>query len=143
MNQRSGPIGNRTAPHVEAALNYHARANTTFRFYYSSGLEDTGSAGVQSSFSRRTGLSVTQRLARGLSFDAAVNYVNSDYTRGGEGIDDREEDTIYLSAGLNYSRHLWRRLYMNANYTFSTVSSDDPFSEYERHRVSLGVSATF
>ncbi len=138
-----GPLGSRVSPHVEGAINYRARENTTFRLYYRSGLEDTGSAGVQSNMSMRAGLSMTHQFGAGLSMTLGVNSVNSDYTRGAAGVNNRQEDTLETSLGLNYYHHLWRRFGLNAGYTFSMVDSDDPFSEYKRHYLSLGLSAQF
>lgn len=138
-----GPLGSRTDPYSEGAINYHARKNTTFRAYFRSGVEDTGSAGSQSSLSQRAGLALSQRLAPGLSLSASLDYINSDFTGSPVGLKNRKEDTFYTSVGLNYYRRLWRRLGLNANYSYSMVSSDDPFSEYQRHRVSLGLSTTF
>jgi hypothetical protein len=138
-----GPLGSRTSPHVEGAIDYRARENTTFRLYYRSGLEDTGRAGVQSNSSMRAGLSMTHKFGGGLSATLGVNSVNSDYTRGAPGVNNRKEDTLETSLGLNYYHHLWRRFGLNAGYTFSMVNSDDKFSEYKRHNLSLGVSAQF
>jgi Putative beta-barrel porin 2 len=138
-----GPLGSETAPYGEAAINYHARENTTLRLYYRGGLEDTGTAGLQSNFSHRTGLAMTHRFTPRLSLDLAVDNVNSEVSDGPVGAAASQGDLLHARAGLTYSRPLWRRLNLNASYSFSTVSSDDPFAEYERHRVSLGVSGNF
>jgi hypothetical protein len=138
-----GPLGNATSPYGEASVVYLAKKNTTFRFYYRAGLEDTGRAGTQSSFSHRGGVSMSHQFGHGISANLAVDNINSSFTRGTSGQKDQTENTFHASAGVNYYRHLWRRFGLNASYTFSLVSSDDELSDYSRHRVSLGVSANF
>lgn len=139
-----GPLGERTAPYAQAAINYRARENTTFRLYYRSGLETTGRAGRQSNSSRRMGLELTHRFTPRLSFNMAVDSIQSDFSGGGAtGLLNSTEDTLHASLGLHYSRPLWRRFNFDANYTYAMVDSDEEAAEYQRHRVSMGVSARF
>ena len=56
-------------------------------------------------------------------------------------INNTSEDLISLSLGVSYS--LMANVDVNASYYFTTVSADDAFREYDRHRVSLGLSTTF
>jgi hypothetical protein len=137
-----GSLGNRTEPVVEAAIDYRARENTTFRWYYRSGLEDTGSAGRQSSFSRRTGLVMTHKFPVGISLNLAVNSLSGDLSSGGASTAGTG-DTFEASAGLSYYHHLWRRFGFNASYSYSMINSDDELSEYRRHQAALGISAQF
>jgi hypothetical protein len=136
-------LGNETAPIIEAAIDYRARENTTFRWYYRSGLEDTGSAGTQSNTTIRTGLTMSHRFGQGLSLNVALNGIRKDFLKSPTVMESRTEDTFEVTAGLSYHRHLWRRFGLNASYSFSMVNSDDEFSEYNRHQASLGISAQF
>ncbi len=138
-----GPLGDETSPYSEASINYLARKNTTFRCYYRSGLEDTGSAGQEKNFSRRIGLTMSHHFSPRLALNVSLDNVNADYSDSPAGLQDRQEDTFHTSVGLSYFRPLSRRINFNANYSFTMVDSDDPFAEYDRHRVSLGLSANF
>ena len=54
---------------------------------------------------------------------------------------DSDEDLISVSAGLSYQ--VLSNVSLDANYFYTNVSSDNEFREYDRHRVSLGLSTTF
>jgi len=138
-----GELGSTSEPYVESAIQYHARVNTTFRWYLRSGLEDSGSPGTQSRSSLRTGLSASQVLAPGLTLNAGVNLVDYSGSSDSSTFGGGQEDTLEGLIGLNYSRRLWRKFTFNADYTYSTMSSDDPLSDYQRHRVSVGMGASF
>ena len=136
-----GPIGDREVPYVEAALNYRVAKNTSLRWFHWLGLEDQDLAGFQSGFSYRTGLTVEHRLADRLTGNLSVHYIWQDYTDSPVGLADQTDNTFAGSVGLDY--RIWRNIGLNASYWYTNVDSDSPFREYERHRVSVGVTATF
>ncbi len=96
---------------------------------------------MRSDYSYRSSLSYNQEFTQYLRGNAGVTYVHSDFQEGVFGQGDYNEDTVALSLGLSY--RIMSNVDVNANYYFTTISSDDEFREYDRHRVSLGVSATF
>ena len=48
---------------------------------------------------------------------------------------------ILVSAGMSYL--LWSNVSMNAQYSYTLLTSDDENREFDRNRVSLGMSASF
>lgn len=133
----------RASPYGEAALNYR-RDLTSVRWHHRVGMEDTGNAaragqqGGDGGYSYRTGLSLSHQFSRRLSFNASANYVYQTFPRGFGGEGDNVEETVDGRLGLHYK--LRRRVGMGFNYYYTTVISDNPFEEYDRHRFSLGVT---
>lgn len=141
MRSYDGPLGDRDVPYLEAALNYRAGKNTTLRWFHFLGLDDSDQAGFHSGYSYRTGLSVDQRLTDRLNGTLALHYIYQEYTDSPVGLPDQTDNTFAGSVGLDY--RLWRNIGLNASYWYSNVSSDNAFREFDRHRVSVGVTATF
>ncbi len=114
--------------------------DTTFRWFHWLGYTDNDAAGVQTEYSYRTGVTLEQRLAQRLTGSLSLHYIHGDFENGGV-LSDYSEDTFAGSIGLDY--RLWRNISLNGSYWYSINSSDNEFREYDRHRVSLGVNATF
>jgi hypothetical protein len=136
-----GPPGDRTEPYGEAALNYRVGKDTTLRWFHFLGMDDSELAGFASGYSYRTGLTLEQRLADRLTGHLSLQYVYQEFSDSPIGAPDQEDNTFAGSVGLDY--RLWRNIGLNASYWYTNVDSDNPFREYERHRVSFGVTATF
>jgi opacity protein-like surface antigen len=141
LRSYDGPLDDRDVPYVEGALNYRVGKNTTLRWYHWLGLEDQDLAGFQSGFSYRTGLTVEQRLTDRLTGSLSAHYIWQEYSESPVGLPDQTDNTFAGSVGLDY--RIWRNIGLNASYWYTNVDSDSPFREYERHRVSVGITATF
>lgn len=135
-----GPLGSSTAPYVEGALNYRAGKNTILRWYHWLGFDNSELAGFQESYSYRTGLSLTHQLTDRLTGNLGLHYIHAEFDDSPT-LADFADDTFAGSLGLDY--RVWRNVSVNANYWYSMNSSDNALREYDRHRVSLGVTATF
>ncbi len=135
-----GALGDSTAPYLEAALTYRAGKNTTLRWFHFLGLDDSDLSGFSESYSYRTGLSAEQRLTERLSGNVALHYVHTEYSDSPV-LDDLSDDLFAGSVGLDY--RVWRNISLTANYWYTVNSSDNADREFDRHRVSLGVTATF
>jgi Putative beta-barrel porin 2 len=128
------------APHFEGALNYRVGQNTTLRFYNYLGFDSSEYSGAREVYSYRSGLSLSHRINERLSGSLDLNYIHTASDAVGT-IPDTSDDIFAASVGFEY--RLWQNVSLSASYSFTTTSSDDSFREYDRHRVSLGLTATF
>ena len=80
---------------------------------------------------------MTDRLA----LNGGLHYVYSDYEGNGDTTKNVTEQQVHASAGLAY--RLWNKVSMDAQYSYTLLNSDDVLREYDRNRVSLGLSAQF
>ena len=133
--------GDTTNPYFEGALNYRLAEETTLRWYNRYGYDATNAGAYQDRLSYRTGLTVTQRFGPYLSGNAGVHYIHQTFEDGFSSISDRDDDLINLTVGLNYQ--ILDNMVLNSSYTYTNLSSDAEFNEYDRSRVSLGASVTF
>lgn len=129
-----------TAPFLEGSLNYALDRSTAIRWYNRLGYEGSELSSFDSRYSYRTGISARRQLDRRTSLSAGVHYAHSELD-GSEELGDISEDQLYFDLGLGY--RIYKNIDFNAGYTFITLSSDSDNREYDRHRVSVGVSATF
>lgn len=125
-------------PYFEGSLSHTVAKHTAFRWYGRYGYDDSDISGTTEHSAFRTGLSLQQQFNSRLAGNLGVNYVHDKYDYVNSSSDD---DIIGLTVGLDYQ--LYRNLVLNAGYTFTTVSSDNQASEYDRQTVSLGVTARF
>ncbi|MGI8605206.1 MAG: DUF5777 family beta-barrel protein [Verrucomicrobiales bacterium] len=137
----NGVGGTTTAPYLEGAINYRAGKNTILRWYHWLGLDDSEFAGFGETYSYRTGLTLQHKLTEQLTGNLMLHYIHSDFSESPDGLSDFADNTFAGSVGLDY--RVWRNISLNANYWFTMNSSDNSDREYDRHRVSLGVTATF
>jgi hypothetical protein len=128
------------APYVETAVNYAVTKKTDARWYNALGFDGAELGDYESRYSYRTGLTASHRVTERLSLNGGAHYTYSDYDGGGA-IDDVKEHQIHASAGLAY--RLWQNVNVDANYSYTLLNSDDELREYDRNRVSLGLSAQF
>jgi hypothetical protein len=158
FREYDGPLGSTSAPYVEASLNYNMGKNASWRWYASLGLNDTGSAGTQSGYSYSTGLSFQQKLAARLTLNIALSEQWVDYSKGTPALApgfpptaidvpnlptlSDNQQTFSGSVSLSYA--LWRNVSLTAGYSFTSVSGESvTVAAYDRHQVTLGLSATF
>ncbi len=132
--------GNQTAPYFEASVNHSVSKTTTASLYSSVGYDPSELDNFQSRYSYRVGASASHRLTDRLTLNADINYAYSTFTSTG-GAPDVFEHDLSASAGIGY--RFYDNISVNANYSYSIVTSDDVTREYDRSRVSLGLNATF
>lgn len=131
--------GDATNPYFEGSFSYNVAKHTALRWYGRLGFDDSDVYGTSEHYSFRTGLSAQQQFTARLSGNLGLNYVHETYDfQYSNGYDN---DTVAVSAGLDYQ--FYRNLILNAGYTFTTCSSDNDYSEYDRHTVTVGVTARF
>jgi hypothetical protein len=129
-----------TAPYVEASLTYAVSHATTARFYAQAGFDASELGSFDSRYSYRAGIIADHQFTSRLAGSAGIHYVHSEFEGSGD-VDSNDQDEVNASVGLSYN--FWNNLSLDANYSFTTISTDTEFSDYDRHRVSLGLNATF
>ena len=132
--------GDETEPYVEGSLDYAASRSSKFRAYVRYGLDNNETSFYDTNTSLRTGLSFNQQIAENLSASAGVNYVHSEL-EGSDFLADTDDDLVSVNLGLRYQ--LQRNLALYGDYYYINSSSDVEFREYDRHRFTVGLSATF
>lgn len=129
-----------TAPYVEASINYALSRLTGLRWYHQLGYDGSQLGDYNSRYSYRTGIVATHQFTEKLSGNAGVHYVYSDY-KGGESKGPAKENEVNAGVGVNYK--ITKNLAVQANYSFTTISSDISFNEYDRHYTTVGLNASF
>ena len=138
----SDVYGSDTKPYGEFAIRYRHTEHSSFHWITRIGNEDSELTNYQRRFSYRSSLSYNQQFTDRLVGRAGVTYLHNDFdTPTIAESPDNDEDLISLNVGLSY--RIMSNIDLNAGYYFTTISSDNRFREYDRHRVSLGVSTTF
>ncbi|MFT4548085.1 MAG: hypothetical protein ACI9UA_001481 [Pseudoalteromonas tetraodonis] len=137
----SDAYGTETSPYAELALRYATGKHSNLHWITRIGNENSELSSYQKRFSYRSSLNYSQELSQRLRANAGVTYVHNDFELSEIGGGDSAEDLIALNLGLTY--RVISNVDLNAGYYFTTVSSDDAFREYDRHRISLGLSTTF
>ena len=131
-----------TNPYVEASLVQRLNEGFSLRWAFRYGLEDSELGGFESRESFRTGVTAVYDFNPRLQGTASVSYVHSEFQDSiFAGVSDSDEDYIGLQLGLSYL--LYSNVRLNGNYSFTTLDSDSAFRDYDRHRISVGASATF
>jgi hypothetical protein len=143
-----------TSPYLEAAFNWQATADLRVRSYARYGIEDydtvqfIGGLPVEYSDRRtlRFGLSGEYTINPMVSFYGGVDYIPTRYQGGkflpgGPSAPDTDEDIVNAYVGVSYRFNNF--LTANASYNYTNSSSDFAGRDYDRNRVSIGVSAEF
>lgn len=130
---------NNTSPYAEAALNYAVARETLVRWFASLGFNGAELAAFSSRYGVNTGLQVNHNITKRLSVNAGATYAYSQFENPGAA--DVNEHSLFLSTGLGYN--VLENLRLDAQYSFSTLQSDNILREFDRHRVSLGATASF
>jgi hypothetical protein len=128
------------APYAEMAVDHQVARRTTVRWFTALGFDGAELQEFDSRYSLRTGLNAMHQVDRRLTVNGGLSYVYSEFDGGSE-IPSVIENSIFVSAGLSYL--LWGKVALNANYSYTMLDSDSEFREFDRHRVSLGMSANF
>jgi len=129
-----------TAPYGEVALNYAVAKQTQARWFGAVGFDGAELGAFDSRYSVRTGLNVSHQINKRVAVNAGTSYAYSDFDAGIAGTDVTEH-SVLLSAGISYQ--ILENLAVDAGYSYSVLSSDDALREFNRHNISLGLTASF
>ena len=157
---------NTTSPYVEFALNSQLTQAFRLRSFARYGIEDYDTvqsynadpavAGLETVefYDRRTlrfGISGEYVLNPLVSIFGGVDYIPTSYQDGrivsagannGNSVADQDEDIVNAYIGLSYKINEF--LFANASYNYTNSSSDvDNARDYDRNRISVGLSAEF
>jgi opacity protein-like surface antigen len=130
-----------TAPYFEVGVNHATSKKTSVHFYGSVGFDGAELGDYDSRYAYRTGATANHRVTERLAVNGGLHYVYSDYEGNAGTTQDVTEQQVHASAGLAY--RLWNNVSMDAQYSYTLLNSDDELREYDRNRVSLGLSAQF
>lgn len=146
-----------TSPYVEFALNSQLTEAFSVRSFARYGIEDydtvqsIGGDPVEYSDRRtlRFGLNSEYVISPMLSINGGIDYIPTDFQGGqfvdgvneGDSAPDFSEDVINAYIGLSVRFNDFLTGSVSYNYTDS--SSDDDIREYNRNRISVGLSAEF
>lgn len=149
-----------TSPYVEFALNSKVNTQFQIRSFARYGIEgyDTvqrydatlAAALDDVEFDDRTtlriGVSGNYAVSPTLAFFSGIDYIPTSYAGGrtipgGVSVSDREEDILNLYVGLNIK--ITEVITGTVSYNFTDSSSDFAGRDYDRNRISVGVSAEF
>jgi hypothetical protein len=141
----SSRFSNSTSPYVEASLIQTLNEGFSLRWAFRYGLEDTELGSFEQRESFRTGVTAQYEFDPRLTGTAGVSYVHSELKDSVfAGVSDGDEDFIGLNLGLSYL--LYSNVRLEGGYAFGMLDSnvDAAFSrDFDRHRVWVGVSASF
>jgi hypothetical protein len=149
---------NTTSPYLEAAFNWQATEALRLRSYARYGIEDydtvqsfpTGAVEFDDRRTLRFGVSGEYVFNPMVSLFGGLDYIPTSY-QGGRVVQvtgapppsaaDADEDIINAYIGVSYRFNNF--LTASASYNFTDSSSDFANRDYDRNRISLGVSAEF
>ena len=75
-----------------------------------------------------------------ISTNAGIHYVHSNF-QGNDRVGSASENEIDATLGVSVG--LWKNISLDANYSYTTIASDVDFRDYNRHRVNVGLNASF
>lgn len=127
------------APYAEAALNYAVDRQTMVRWFAALGFNGAELAAFNSRYGVNTGVQVNHNLTKRLSTNLGASYSYSQFDSGTG--TDTDEHAALLSTGIGYQ--LFENFNVNAGYSYSVLKSSNALREFDRHRVSLGATASF
>lgn len=132
-------LSDETLPYGELGISRALTEALSLRIASRYGMEDVGlgTTGYRSNKTWRTNADLVYQISEKLRGNVGASYLLTEYD-GNPGID---QDLIEGRVGLTYA--LTAALDVFCNYSFTSLTSDNEWSEYDRHRVMLGVNATF
>lgn len=132
--------GDKTAPYFESSLSWALSRTSTLRWYTQLGYDGAELGEYNSRYSFRTGVIAARQFTERLSGNVSINYVHSEFD-GNDLVSSGSDDEINAGVGVDY--RLWRHVSLKANYSYTTISSDIDFRDYDRHYATLLLNATF
>ncbi len=136
----SDDYGDESRPYGELALRQRVSDTTEIHWVNRVGLEDSELGTYESRYTYRSSLMASHAISSRLRVNAGVTYLHNEFENS-VFTPDVTEDLVSANVGLGY--RVFSNVDVTADYTFTSVASDDEFREYDRHRVSLGLSTTF
>ena len=130
-----------TAPYAEFGLTHAVSQKTSAHFYSSLGFDGAQLGDYDSRYSLRSGLTASHVVSQRLTLNGGVHHVYSDYEGNGVTVESMTEQQVNATAGLAY--RLWNNVSLDAQYAYTLLTSGEESREYDRNRVSLGLSAQF
>lgn len=130
----------KTAPYAEGALNYAVDRHTMVRWFAALGFNGAELAAFNSRYGVNTGIQVNHQITKRVNANVGASYAYSQFEGAGTA-GDVEEHSAILSTGIGYQ--LLENVNLNASYSFSLLQSTNALREFDRHRVSLGATASF
>jgi hypothetical protein len=130
--------GDMANPYFESSLGY-VSSNHSLLWTSSYGFESSTGAGVTTTKTWRTGLTLSYGLTSRLSSTAGV-YYHHDENQGGTG-STGTQDSFDLTLGLRYTIN--KSFALHADYNHTTVGSLGSTPGYSRNSYSLGLSYTY
>jgi predicted porin len=149
--------GDETSPYVEFSLNSQLTEALRIRSFVRYGIEDydtvqylqTGIAEYADRRTLRFGMNAEYVISPMLSLNGGIDYIPTDYKSGeyvagpnaGSSAPDGNEDLInaYIGVSIRFNDILTGMV----SYNYTDSSSDDDRRDYDRNRVSVGLSAEF
>jgi hypothetical protein len=145
------------SPYGEAILTYAYSEGGSLAWTTRYGFENSEIVGASTNTSLRSGLLLSQKLTAKLSGRLSLYYENTTFDTIDEsepaidpatGLEvpqtfnpDYSEDVIDAMASLNYA--LNKYVALSLGYSYTTLASDQPANDYDRHRVMFGVNLSF
>jgi len=130
--------GSTASPYFESAVDY-VSSNHSLSWTSSYGFENPTAAGVTSTKTWRTGLTLTYDLTSRITSTTGV-YYHHDENTGGTG-STGTQDSFDLTLGLRYTIN--KHFTLNLDYSHTTLGSLGSIPGYSRNRCSGGVTYTF
>ena len=130
-------------PYAEGSLRHSINDRSSLVWFNRLGYNDSElyvGGGADSHYSFQSSLSSQYQFTERLRGNAGVTYSYSKYDNTVL-LGDVNENAVSLSLGLGY--RIFSNTDLNVGYSFNFNGSDSPFREYDRHRVSAGMSVTF
>ncbi len=129
---------NKTSPYAETALNYAVDRKTSIKWFSSLGYNGAQLASFNSRYAFTTSLQANHFFTKAFNGTAGVIYSHSLLHGTPSNIN---QDAVLMNVGLGYQ--MSDHFNVNANYSYSILRSTLSANDYDRHRVSLGATATF
>jgi hypothetical protein len=134
-----------TSPYIEASLVQMLNEGFSIRWAARYGLEDNELGSFETRTSYRMGVTAQYEFTPRLTGTAGLTYVHSELEDSVvAGIDDGDEDFFGVNLGASYL--LYSNVRLEGGYSFGTLDSNVDAGvsrDFDRHRVFVGVSATF
>ena len=132
--------GDRTEPYFESSLTWAMSRTSSLRWYTQLGFDGSELGDYSARYSFRTGLVAARQFTERLSGNVSLNYVHSEFD-GNDVVSSGNDNEVNAGIGVDYK--LWRHVTLKANYSYTTISSDIDFRDYDRHYATVLLNATF
>lgn len=129
--------GSNTAPYGEATLTYAYSQLSTISWVNRYGFEQAASLNPLERKSFRSGLQIRHGFTPKLSAYLAAFYQYNEFS----GFIDYSEQLFDISTGIEFKVN--RNFALNMGYSYTHLSSDFAFSEYDRNRYNVGATLSF